>query len=214
MCTFTAFILKNHCNFLCPWGCERTLSPCVWGVAGLISPSSSSALHLLTWHATPADLSTGQSPFITPLDRLHSFRVSSGGEEEPREWQLGVITLLQFCVGERLILDNKNDRHVSWSTSAPWQIKISTSGRCEGIALSKKTKHNLNMNWFCRHRWRWGADMNVWFLVEDVVRCFVNTENGLLILSVWNKRWQTRQLRWALVRYWRTRSFGRNSIEL
>lgn len=49
-------------------GGERSLSLWTWGVAGLIIPSSCSALHLLTCRMTPADLSLAQTPSITPPD--------------------------------------------------------------------------------------------------------------------------------------------------
>lgn len=36
----------------------------------------------------------------------------------------------------------------------------------------------------------------------------------LILSGAWYKPWRKRQLRWAMVRYWESQSFGRNSIEL
>lgn len=129
------------------WGCERSLSHWIWGVAGLISPSSCSALHLLTCRMTPADLSLAQTPSITPPDaHPHSWCAT---EEKNLTNDSLVISLARDSEFRELIQDNKNDDDLSWSTT--WQNhkmpirdhnKFSTFNQCKRKALSALHSHS------------------------------------------------------------------------
>lgn len=96
-------------------GCERSLSHWNWGVAGLISPLSCLALHLLTCRMTPADLSLAQTPSITPPDAHPHSR--GAPEVENLTNDSLVIWLDGDSEFRESIQDNKNCHVLSWSTT-------------------------------------------------------------------------------------------------
>lgn len=98
-------------------GCERSLSHWARGVAGLISTSSRSALHLLTCRMPPADLSLAQTPSITPPD-AHPYSRGSPEEQNLTNDSLA-ISLVCDSVFRKLIHINKNGVYLSSSTT--WQ---------------------------------------------------------------------------------------------